>query len=71
MEILVFKTNIPDRTEAIKVQPVLNSFSAIEQWNFDFDDDDHILRVVTAGLSPRWIENALHQMGYQCNELED
>ncbi len=71
MEVLVFKTNVPDANEVTKVQPLLNSISTISQWNFDLDDEDRILRVVATGLPPRFVELALNGAGYQCTELED
>jgi hypothetical protein len=71
MEVLVFKTNVPNANEVTKVQSLLNSISTISQWNFDLDDRDHILRIVSSGVPPRFVELALNGAGYQCVELED
>lgn len=71
MEVLVFKTNVPNAIEVSKVQSLLNSISTISQWNFDLEDTDHILRVVSAGVPPLFVELALKGAGYQCKELED
>jgi len=70
MDVLVFVTSVRDRKAVNRVQPLLSSVPAIAQWNFDLEDCDHILRVVSDRLSPRKVESLLHSAGFDCYELE-
>lgn len=70
MDVLVFVTSVCDSKAVNKVQPLLSSVPAISQWNFDLEDCDHILRVVSDQLSPRKVESMLHSAGFDCYELE-
>ena len=69
MEVLIFKTSVNDIQEVGRVKPLL-TIPAIENWNFDLEDCDKILRVVTDDLSPRYIEEILQSEGFECEELE-
>lgn len=71
MNILVFKTNITDQLEIAKISPLLNSVPTITHWNFDLDDCDNILRIVSNNLDPESIESLLHTAGFNCEELVD
>jgi predicted HAD superfamily phosphohydrolase YqeG len=70
MEIMVFVTTVFDREAVNRVKPLLAAVPAIRQWNFDLEDCDHILRVVSNNLSPRKVESLLHRAGFDCYELE-
>jgi len=70
MDILVFVTNVADKMAVKKVKPLLTAIPAIEDWNFDLDDRDRILRIVSNDLNPRKVENLLHTAGFDCYELE-
>jgi len=69
MEVLVFKTGVTNKRKAGKVKTLLTSFPAIQQWNFDLEDCDNILRIVSNGLSPRNVETVLQKAGIGCEEL--
>lgn len=69
MDILIFKTDVTSKRKAGKVSTLLTTFPAIQQWNFDLEDCDKILRIVADGLSPRKVESALHGVGIGCEEL--
>lgn len=70
MEVLVFTTSVSAPEEIKKVKPLLKAVRLIKEWNFDLEDRDNILRVVTYGLSPRYIENLLQNAGFKCLELD-
>ncbi|MXV51910.1 hypothetical protein GS399_13070 [Pedobacter sp. HMF7647] len=70
MEVMVFKTNVRKTREVSKVKRLL-TMPAIIGWNFDLDDCDNILRVISGGLSPRKIESILQSAGFFCQELDD
>jgi hypothetical protein len=69
MDVLVFTTSVDKPEHVQKVQPILTSVQAIEQWNFDLEDCDNILRVVSHNLPPRYIESLLNNAGFLCTEL--
>ena len=69
MDVLVFKTDVTSKRKVGKVNTLLTSFPTIQQWNFDLEDCDNILRIVSNGLSPRNIESALQRAGIGCEEL--
>jgi len=69
MDVLVFKTDVTSKRKVGKVNTLLTSFPTIHQWNFDLEDCDKILRIVSNGLSPRNVESALQSAGIGCEEL--
>lgn len=70
MEILVFKTNLENFKQTLKLYPLLKTIKGILHWNVDLEDTDRILRLETAGLSPSLVEQALQNAGFYCRELE-
>jgi hypothetical protein len=70
MEILVFKTNVNSKRKAGQAGLLLTSVPAIEQWNFDLDDCDKVLRIVGKGLRPGYVESILQKAGFYCTELD-
>jgi predicted HAD superfamily phosphohydrolase YqeG len=70
MDVLIFVTNVLNRDAVSRVQPLLAGTPTIKQWNFDLEDCDHILRVVSNNLSPRKVESMLNSAGFDCYELE-
>ena len=69
MDVLVFKTDVTTKKKVSKVSSLLTSLPAIQQWNFDLEDCDNILRIVARDLSPRYVESALKAVGIGCEEL--
>jgi hypothetical protein len=70
MEVLVFKTSVSKRTHINKVRTLLKRIDAIDEWNFDLEDCDNILRIVADDISPRRIESVLQTAGFECQELQ-
>jgi hypothetical protein len=70
MEVLVFKTNLESFKQSRRLYPLLKAIKGILKWNVDFEDNDKILRLETADLSPRRVEIALQNAGFYCRELE-
>ena len=71
MDILVFATNVANLKAVSMVKPLLTAMPAIEDWNFDLDDCDRILRIVSNDLCPRKVESTLQTAGFDCYELVD
>jgi len=68
--ILIFRTNIKSVADKVKLQPILDSHTSIQQWNVDQDDVDYVLRVVSYQLKPQQIIELIAYHGYECCELE-
>ena len=47
----------------------LEEIKEIEQWNFDLEDCDNILRIVADKLDTTNIINLLTSFGFDCKEL--
>ena len=71
MNILVFKTSITQQDQIGQISPLLDSVPTIKHWNFDLDDSDNILRIVSNNLDPESIESLLQSAGFYCQELAD
>lgn len=71
MDILIFKTNIPDKKEAENVKPVLERRTGIHKWTIDHGDVDKVLRIESENVSVNDVERLVSLMGYYCEEMED
>ena len=69
MDVLVFTTSVSAPEQINKIQPLLTAVPHIEEWNFDLEDCDNILRIVSQDVSPRYIESLLNTAGFLCTEL--
>lgn len=70
MDVLIFVTNVKRPEHVSEVRPLLTAVPAINQWNFDLEDCDNILRIEANDVSPRYIESLLNTAGFDCRELE-
>jgi len=69
-QVLIFKTSVNAQEHVQKVAALFRSIKLIKQWNFDLDDCDKILRIVSFNLRPETIENLLRTEGIYCEHLE-
>lgn len=67
--ILVFKTNINNYRQTKSITKVLNGNSKIEFWNFDLEDIDKILRIVTQFEIQNEIIEMMRKHNLHCEEL--
>jgi len=67
--ILVFKTNIQTEYDKLRIQHILDTHSAIRQWNIDLHDIDCVLRVVSDALTPEQVISVIQHNGFECTEL--
>jgi hypothetical protein len=70
MQIIIFKTNIATAYQVGQVHPLLTSLKHIKQYNFDLEDCDHILRVVSNGVQPETVCEVIEKAGFNCEEME-
>ena len=68
--VYVFKTSVKYKKQIKKVAQELNKMKEIQEWNFDLEDCDKILRIVARNLNSVLICNLLHSLGIYCEELE-
>jgi hypothetical protein len=69
MDVLIFKTSVASPQEVSRIHPLLTSLAEIRQYNFDLEDCDNILRVVSSGIEPQTINHMLQIAGFTCEEL--
>ena len=69
MDVLIFKTSVANRQEVNRIHYLLSGLSDIKQYNFDLEDCDNILRVVSNGIEPQTINHMLAIAGFTCEEL--
>lgn len=70
MDVLVFKTSVATPLQVSRVQPLLAAMADIKQYNFDLEDCDKVLRVVSSRIEPATINHLLHVAGFACEELQ-
>lgn len=70
-EILVFKTNAVQGTDLATLSELLNTNHGVKSWNFDFQDSDNILRVISNGITSDEVSTILAFCNIQANELPD
>lgn len=69
MDIIIFKTNVTNAIAVKKVARLFTTLPGIQQWNFDLEDCDKILRVVSSQVYPDAIASLLNTVGVECEEL--
>jgi hypothetical protein len=69
MDILVFKTNISEEEDVIKVKVRMKDEQRIKRWTVDREDCDKVLRIEADALQPGEIIALVTQAGYACEEL--
>lgn len=70
MHLIIFKTSVTTKEQAGKIQPLLNALPLITQCNFDLDDCDNILRIVSRDDEPQVICQLLQGEGFHCEPME-
>lgn len=68
--IYIFKTNVNSKEDISKIEPKIEKIGSINQWNFDLEDCDKILRIDSTNVVPQAITNLLNTLGFECEELE-
>jgi hypothetical protein len=67
--ILIFKTNIHSPNDKQNICNLFTANESIQEWSVDTEDEDCVLRVVTATLNAHQIINLINSRGYICCEL--
>ena len=69
MPILVFKTSVMFKYQVKQLSYALDTLIQDGSWNFDLDDCDNILRVVTDDISRTDVIMLMQQLGHNCEDL--
>ncbi|WP_339694162.1 hypothetical protein [uncultured Roseivirga sp.] len=67
----VFKTSVISEKQVRQVEPFLKTLMSNEEWNFDLEDCDKILRVETEKVAPETVITLLKSQGFECSELSE
>ncbi|QCX37357.1 hypothetical protein FF125_02485 [Aureibaculum algae] len=68
--ISVFKTNISTKEKIRYATPTIDNITEIQNWNFDIEDCDYILRIESENSISKIIIHELKKIGFKCLELE-
>lgn len=70
MAVYIFKTTVINQSHVKGLKSDLNKLTQKnEQWNFDLEDCDNILRIETREPSVEKFVKVLQTQGFQCVEL--
>ncbi len=69
--ILVFKTSVKSKADAISLKPHIDSIVKNGKWSFDLEDSDKIFRVETDLNIYQSLVSIFDSKGFLCVELED
>ncbi|MBC9795623.1 hypothetical protein [Sinomicrobium weinanense] len=69
LEVLVFATSINSTREANAILEALLLHEGVKQANFDLEDVDNILRVVSCGITEVEVEQILERQNNRCVAL--
>lgn len=67
--ISIYKTNIENSSQIQLLKKELDTLLGEENWNFDLDDCDRILRVDTQNNISKLVIEKLNTMGFDCEEI--
>jgi hypothetical protein len=70
MHLIIFKTSVEKQKHVEKLLLSLKALPPVTQCNFDLDDCDNILRVVSTDLQPQIICQLLNDKGFNCETME-
>lgn len=62
-------TSVKTKEDVMQLTPMFNKFIAGENWNFDIEDCDNILRVDSQQLTAQQVIDFLNAHKYDCVEL--
>ncbi|HUX60293.1 MAG TPA: hypothetical protein VMV32_03205 [Ignavibacteriaceae bacterium] len=69
--ILIFKTSVKTKTDAISLKPNIDSIVKNGKWSFDLEDCDKIFRVETDLNIYQSLISLFDSKGFLCEELDD
>ncbi len=70
MYLTVFKTSVATYEQSLSMQLLLNGLPSTSECNFDLEDSDKILRLISTDLQPHIVCQLLQREGYHCETME-
>lgn len=70
-EVLVFKTDIVEKSDSENLGQLLKEDCRIRNWNIDHEDIDNVLRIESSEMSPADVIEIVTKLGYMCEELPE
>jgi len=67
--VYVFKTSVKYKYQIKGIASQLDAIAQIDNWNFDLQDCDNILRIEAPELDTTIVCGLLNSLGYDCLEL--
>ena len=68
-EISIFKTSVYHQNEISKLARLLNTIIGKNNWNFDLEDRDKILRIKACPSANNFLTQEINKLGFECQEL--
>jgi hypothetical protein len=68
-EISIFRTSVNSKCDIEKIKPLLDHLIGIENWNFDMEDSEKILRINNFPNMNNFIAKEINKMGFECIEI--
>ncbi|WP_214225137.1 hypothetical protein [Pedobacter sp. B4-66] len=69
MDITIFKTSVRDMHDLSTIKHKMDDLLGTKNWTFAFEDEDKILRVVSARSYIPAVRKILMRYGFLCEEL--
>jgi hypothetical protein len=70
LPVLVFRTTVNTRGQALLLTPALSELLGHERWSFDLEDRDRVLRIEHALSVRDEVIRLLQRKGFMCAELD-
>ena len=68
-EISIFRTSLVNPADIARVKNILDKMVGKNEWNFDLEDIDNILRIHANTLVNGFLIQELKKQGFECQEL--
>jgi hypothetical protein len=68
--ILIFKTNVANFVDKLRLEKLFAGNSAVLDWHVDQEDVDCVLRLVSYELCAEEVISLLNEAGFLCEELQ-
>ncbi len=69
-EISIFRTSVNTKYKVKILKPLLNKLIGRENWSFDLEDCDNILRIYYFPIMNNFLAKEINKMGFDCIEIE-
>lgn len=67
--ISIFKTNVNDEKDLVKLNPIFNGVFGKSNWTVALDDEEKILRTSSTQQCAEMVIQILTYLGFDCEEL--